>query len=656
MPKISLPKMAWAAGAVALVGGALGLVLFSARRTQAQDKPPLYQSAAEAHDAWKDFLYDKSSACMGCHAAPTAQNIRDGATTSVLLTESAIWRTHDKHAQAYAVLKATRGKQIADLLKQDVLKPETGCLGCHAMHNLLDKAQVKNDAEKQDFLQDGVSCAGCHGPSGSKPGVKLTAWFGDHQKATWRNLSAHSKYLRGMRDLRDPAVRAALCMSCHVGNAEEGKVVTHAMMAAGHPPLPPIDIATFSRNMPQHWRNPENVPFLKENANAKVVDNDGKETGKTLGEEYRLKEAKFSQTRLSLIGNVAAVRETAKLAHDRANFAVGKKELVWPDLALNPALGSKPEDRWPEIAMAHSDCFACHHDLKYPGFRQVRGFAYHVPGLAVKRVIPGRPMVRSWPLAGVAAGVAYTGGKGGTLDELKARLDRLTDATNAQPFGRPADITKAAKGLIDWSDGLVRKLETEEFTEAKVRKLVVNLCKLYSEVGKDGRGLPDYETARQIGSMIRVACLDLGIPAGTREPLDQLAETLRLEPYSKRDERLTLMEDVIWLAANKLKPPKEKPDDMFAMGFKEFRTYLGKLAKQEPFTKDEVDKLDANAFLTALARRVDNENFNNALLKKKDQLQDLSDAEEKLVLQAVAGYDPAAFCEALAKIQKAIAK
>ena len=29
-----------------------------------------------------------------------------------------------------------------------------------------------------------------------------------------------------------------MCLSCHLGNAREGRVVTHEMYAAGHPPLP----------------------------------------------------------------------------------------------------------------------------------------------------------------------------------------------------------------------------------------------------------------------------------------------------------------------------------------------------------------------------------------------------------------------------------
>src|SRR5207248_334113 len=36
-------------------------------------------------------------------------------------------------------------------------------------------------------------------------------------------------------------------------NVKEGKIVTHEMYAAGHPPLPGIEIATFGDALPRHW-------------------------------------------------------------------------------------------------------------------------------------------------------------------------------------------------------------------------------------------------------------------------------------------------------------------------------------------------------------------------------------------------------------------
>src|SRR5579883_1654145 len=174
---------------------------------------------------WSKHLYQEASQCSNCHTQPTNARIEQGALELVLLTESAIWRTHDKHAQAYAVLAGERGKKIGELLKADVLKPETGCLSCHAMHNLSKENEAKGGG-KGLAPEDGVSCGGCHGPSSD--------WLGPHaNKDEWRAKSPKAKFEMGMRDLRDPVSRAEVCVSCHVGNAGEGKVVSHAMFAAG---------------------------------------------------------------------------------------------------------------------------------------------------------------------------------------------------------------------------------------------------------------------------------------------------------------------------------------------------------------------------------------------------------------------------------------
>src|SRR5205807_1825184 len=227
-------------------------------------------------------------------------------------------------------------------------------------------------------------------------------------------------------------------MSCHIGNAVEGKVVSHAMMAAGHPPLPPIEMATFTRNEPQHWRDPKSVPYLRNNlAKPAVVEN------------YGLKDIDYQRSRSALLGNLVAVRETLRLARDRSDFTAGAKnpDAYYPEFQLNEEFGKDASKRWPELAMAHSDCYACHHDLRYPGFRQKRGFAYHIPGVEMERVVPGRPVVRSWPLAAVKLALKQTG-KESELSALKDRLRDLTRATNARPFADPEPLHSAAGALV----------------------------------------------------------------------------------------------------------------------------------------------------------------------------------------------------------------
>jgi hypothetical protein len=614
MPKLSLPAKLIAAG-VLVLAAVVGVGFLTQRTARAE---PLSQPPTA--DAWKDLAYKPSGDCAACHTSPIEARIKD--TDFVLLTESAIWRAYDKHAQAYAVLEGGRGRQIGKVLFRDekaVLKAENGCLSCHAMQNL-NELNEKTRADAVD-LKDGVSCTGCHGPGAKKDGSG--GWLTEHADPKWRDNTPEVKYQKGMRNVRDPAVRAELCMSCHIGNAAEGKVVSHAMMAAGHPPLPPIELATFSKNEPQHWRNARDVPYLKK-GNATIKKN------------YDLQSIDFQQTRAALIGSVVAVRETLKLAHDRADFS--KPESYWPELA--GAKGDKAADRWPELAMAHSDCYACHHDLRFPGYRQSRGFGYNIPGTTSARVIPGRPIVRLWPFGGLTAAMLYTG-KASKASEVRAQLDKLVEATNARPFGDPTKVRSSTEPLIAWCNALVKELSSADFTSAKVRDMVKEVIKIYSS--DDPSNQADHETARDVASLLRVACMELKL-ADTDKPLEALTTSLNLEPYFNRDKRLEIMRSVLWEALN---PSGGMPSDRFNKGFDDFKTHLKMLKDGKEFTDADFRKLIDNDLLSDLSRKLNNQSFNTALLKKSDALQKLSDEEEQKTLDSISKYNVKDFKDAL---------
>jgi Cytochrome c554 and c-prime len=643
MPKFSMPKKVFAAGLLVLAAGALGVgVWLSQVANAAPPDFPLSESSVNLHDTdWQKFYYAASSECSNCHVAPNAQRIQNGATDFVLLTESAIWRAFDKHAQAYAVLKGERGKQIGQILYGEpakVLEPSAGCVSCHAMHNL----SVINKAKGQPVLslEDAVSCTGCHGPSmeiGGAPG-----WLGAHQVPAWRERSPKEKFHLGMRNLRDPVVRAELCASCHIGNAREGKVVTHPMMAAGHPPLPPMEVATFSKNEPQHWRDPENVPYLV-----------SKKDDKKIAGYYDINQWPFVQTRAAMLGSLVAVRETFQLAHDRAQLNVSDTSKYaldrWPELDLPKVKGEQKKDRWPELAMAHSDCFACHHDLRYPGYRQARGFGYIVPGSADARVIPGRPPVRTWPLGSLTPALIYAG-KVKDPQGLEAKLKELAGATSVRPFGDPNRIVTSSKALVDWTNKMIDDLHPEQFTRDKVLSMVHGLIKVYGAEGSTGYQ-PDYETARQIASILRVATTELKVGEAASGKVGEITGMLNTEPYFNRSKRLEIMKDVIWSAVNNNKPPAQIPP-AFSKGFDDFKKHLKTLAGDQKFTKEDFNQLVDNDFLGQMGRKVTNEGFNTALIAKSDELQKLSDEEEKRVLEKIASYNPKTFAEKLRELDK----
>jgi Cytochrome c554 and c-prime len=609
---------------MALVAAAVTWYAFGVRRAQADYTKS--QSLVSTEKDWEKLHYEPASACADCHTNPKQGQVTAGNLNVVMLTEYAIWQTYDKHAQAYAVLKGPRGARIAEILKQNVLEAKTGCLNCHGMNNLIEENK-KHGAKVNLNLEDGVSCGGCHGPStAANPN---DAWKGAHSQLNWRDNDAHAKYKLGLRDLRDPVIRAELCASCHIGNASEGKVVTHAMMAAGHPPLPPIEMVTFAKNEPQHWRSAASVPlFEQKKGDEKTIKN------------YHLKDLPFNRTQFALLGNIVSIRETLRLAGDRADFTAAKpaKDVLWPELVLNPAYGADPKERWPEIAMAHTDCFACHHDLKYPGYRQDRGFGYAVPGLALDRVVPGRPVIRTWPLAGFAAAAVQTDKK---LNDLQPKLAALAKATSARPFGDAALVKTSAADLIAHCDGVIADLRSSNFTRDKAVALAKAICTLWDK--KDSFGnepSPDYETARQMASLLSVVCDDLKLDKAAQDKLADLRKQLGTEPFTKRDERVAVVLELVKTVIVAKNPGVAVPplDD----GIKKFQVYLKDVTNEEELKK-QVGL--GNQFLVALSQGLDSKAFTEEFLKKEvvDKLQKLSDAEEKDLLEKLAGYDQKTF-------------
>lgn len=593
------------------------------------------QAGAEQGDVWKTAKFDGASYCMGCHTFPSARDEEGGALDLVLMTEYAIWKTHDKHAQAYAVLEGPRSERMARLMglpPEALTKEAAGCLNCHAMNYL-------GKREGQEFkITEGVSCGGCHGPS--------EKWGAAHTRKEWRTRTPEQKEREGMRDLRDPTVRAEVCVSCHVGNAAEGKVVTHAMFAAGHPPLPPFEIATFSRNEPQHWRDDRDVPYFQKNKDNPEVRRN-----------YHLEGLEFQRTRFALVGSLVALRATMKLVSDRAGLS---QELApsatWPELQL--ALKDVDEKEankfrqavpryWPEIALAHSDCYACHHELKYPGYRQERGFGYPLASRPLIRVTPGRPLVRTWPLPLPESALIWTNQKK-QLDELETHLKALAAACSARPFGNPDSVGKTAEMLAQWCDQRVIELKKAGYSNDSVLRLLRSLCSLF-----DGSRQPtttlDYEGARQVASVLQVAYEEWRAQGEGRgksqnaeidRVFQELTKDFNLQPYSQRQARLqVIMEDVV----------KELAGRKQLTGLKEFSEYtqdIGNLKLLRALRKNE--------FLTALQRDVGPDAFTKQLKKTEvvNKLQKLGDLELEQSLASVAGYDPVRFRAQLASLLK----
>src|SRR5262245_54635293 len=95
----------------------VGLGFFVLGGRPAKADLPLTQTSVSTAGDWKDFHYQEAKECKKCHTRPTGEY--RPSLDLVMLTEYSIWKTHDKHAQAYAVLKGERGRKISELLTGD---------------------------------------------------------------------------------------------------------------------------------------------------------------------------------------------------------------------------------------------------------------------------------------------------------------------------------------------------------------------------------------------------------------------------------------------------------------------------------------------------------------------------------------------------------
>jgi hypothetical protein len=358
---------------------------------------------------------------------------------------------NDKHVDAYGVLSQPRGKKMGNTLGWEVATNDA-CVACHGV------VMKDGNAKDKNFKleNEGVSCCVCHGPF--KEWITQHGAYPDIDK--WRKFDHFYKEAHyGMTNLWNLAERAELCVSCHVGASQRAagpfqapvKFVTHKMYAAGHPPLPSFEVATFSDQMPRHWqyRREKDAPMRQ------LLHHDGKD---------------LEQTHLIVVGAAVSLRESMRLLADQARECVRATD---PEKAT--------------LDFANFDCYACHHDLKSPSWRQKRGLTGTL----------GRVPMRPIPTALVKLAVRHvSGGKEGDKREaaFSQLLKGVEEGFNKQPFGDPGTIAPAAAQLAEWADGLAKELNEKgkDFDKEAVARLLALLPRIAQEKA------PDYDSARQI--------------------------------------------------------------------------------------------------------------------------------------------------------------
>lgn len=439
-------------------------------------------------------VFRGASDCLKCHtgglpkgpdpllaAAGFGESLTDDSW--VLLDEVKTWITSDRHLQAFTALKNKRSERMGELLGVKEIHRDKRCLACHTGFPLsamgddphLMPAELSVDLK----VAQGVSCEGCHAPSGDATGGDAKGWYVPHaNKEAWRFLSGRDKASKfGFTNIRSPSARTRLCLSCHLGNAAEGKIVTHEMYAAGHPPLPGFELETFAQQMPKHWRDFHKKSdgvrdeFLKRSAD----DIYGRDS-------YKLDQ--LHETRAVLIAALVSYSENFKLAG-----ALADEELKTPV--------TKPD--WPELAQF--ECFACHHDLKDKSWRQRR----------TVRGTPGRPQLRSWPTVLTRLALKTLGQDPQELDRRTQPVEKLL---SDQPFGRQDRWAESVQSTTEWLDQQAAALERKPLSRD------AGLTLLRDIVAVADSEFWDYDSARQLVWALQVLRRELATdrsPAPLRE-------------------------------------------------------------------------------------------------------------------------------------------
>lgn len=432
------------------------------------------EAAAQQPQLPKTFV--GAGACSECHdAKETTRFPKD----FVLLNESAIWSKQDKHSQAYEVLKWERSQQMGELMGIADVTKDVRCLSCHAV-------VATEDQQGQFFsVEDGVSCDACHGPSG--------LWLSAHWTVKgWRKFPSAQKAAFGMIDVRDPVLRAKMCLSCHVGNTEEGKVVTHEMYAAGHPPLPGFEIETFVNHEPKHWR------YLEEKS-------------PEIQKEFNYNPEVEHRTELVILGGLLSLRES---------------------IALFGSQAKKLQSQWPELAQF--DCYACHHDLSKPNnsWRLARGFeSWRL--LENSTVPPGRPQMREWTSVLAVLALMHAGQ---SEEQIVTALAPLHDALAAQPYGNHETVSEAAAKVVAWIDEQVNALSSESFKKEGAE----NILRLIAKMATDADHVLDFDSARQLAWAYQIIYRELHpeVAPPVKEVFDQLTEQLKLNLPSGHEQQI----------------------------------------------------------------------------------------------------------------------
>jgi Cytochrome c554 and c-prime len=463
---------------------------------------------------------DTKSGCVQCHKTALPQN------DFCAVVSAETWARDDKHARAFYLLHETdpadpqqgaakralvqrilgfelreafaddrysRLQEAGDAPTAHKVATVKSCLRCHATWPKA--ADEQHPLTPPVTLDLGVSCQACHGP-GEK-------WEPPHRLPVWRLVTPEGKASLGFFDCRSVAAKAGLCASCHVGSVAEDKFVKHEWYAAGHPPLPGFELASFQSQMPVHWKSLREKGEFAFRA-APPGDNAGQlamqmESLKRSGVasdaiKNSYLEANFPESVPPGLDPAADLAKTRDAIVSAAVLLETYVRLVG-DYAAEAAAGRAT---WPELALY--DCSACHHELRSGLATALRPKRSHTAG---------RPPLSTWPiaLAKLAAQQAAGYDAAASADRwsvVQSKLFSLEFATTQRPFGDFAAMRDVARPLADSLAQLAADATNTRFDQVAATKALKVLTR------GDTFEANDFASARQAAWAILAIASDLG--------------------------------------------------------------------------------------------------------------------------------------------------
>jgi hypothetical protein len=429
--------MIFAFRAICMVAGALSMLAVPA---VGLEDPPSFKDKSSL-DQGSIQAYDKT--CVTCHSNLNPQEqhrwigLNQASTYFGLVpnTVTNVPAQRDVHASALNKVYQNGDRNgplteafewILDNLKTANLKIDKDseifraqCLTCHAglrsdqsSMTTPGRTYAQFQSEGEPIARESIGCEACHGQGKD--------YLVDHMDPSWLRIEPSTKLGKGFYDFENSALAARVCLSCHFGNPEESKWVTHEMYAAGHPPLPPLDLGKFlDETSNKHWMTlDEKLQKLE-----------------TLESDKKLEEDRINYLRIHLSANTSgnsdysALKQTIQTHFRKTQQSrIGQwtANLNYHDLLDQQARAAV---NWGDYALY--DCAGCHQTL----YKKIRGSVVS-PGR-----VPGRPQGPLWakPLMSSPGESQFM-----QLVTLQSLIDQ---ELNAKPFGDRGKIQDAIDGF-----------------------------------------------------------------------------------------------------------------------------------------------------------------------------------------------------------------